>query len=102
MCVCSSTHPKKYVPWTGEAFTQALSGRCYIARVGEECTEEVRDLIDVCMRTNVNERPSAMDIVQKLQVTSPSAISPLRHSSCTPIHLPASFLHTTRSMPLST
>ncbi len=31
----------------------------------------MRDLIDVCMRTNVNERPSAMDIVHKLQVSSP-------------------------------
>ena len=34
----------------------------------EECTEEVRELIDLCMRTNVNERPSAMDIVNRLQV----------------------------------
>ena len=41
-----------------------------VARVGEECTEEVRELIDVCMRTNVDERPSAMDIVHRLQVPS--------------------------------
>ena len=39
-----------------------------VARVGEECTEEVRELVDVCMRTNVDERPSAMDIVHRLQV----------------------------------
>lgn len=41
-----------------------------VTRVGEECTEEVRELIDVCMRTNVDERPSAMDIVHRLQVPS--------------------------------
>ena len=28
----------------------------------------MRELIDLCMRTNVNERPSAMDIVNRLQV----------------------------------
>ena len=39
-----------------------------MCRVPEECTEEVRELIDLCMRTNVNERPSAMDIVNRLQV----------------------------------
>ena len=32
----------------------------------------MRDLIEVCMRTNVNERPSAMDIVHRLQVIFPS------------------------------
>ncbi len=50
----------------------------------------MRDLIDVCMRTNVNERPSAMDIVQKLQVTSPSAnlsIAPLFMHSNSPSRL---------------
>ena len=44
-------------------------------RVPEECTEEVRELIDVCMRTNVNERPSAMDLVNRLQVIQVSSLS---------------------------
>ena len=30
----------------------------------------MRELIDMCMRTNINERPSAMDIVNRIQVTS--------------------------------
>jgi len=36
--------------------------------VGEECTQEVADLIDICMRTNVEERPSAKEVVARLQV----------------------------------
>ena len=45
-----------------------LEGALRPYRVGEECTDEVRELIDLCMRTNVNERPSAMEIVTRLQV----------------------------------
>lgn len=39
--------------------------------VGEECTQEVADLLDICMRTNVDERPSAKEIVAALQVCRP-------------------------------
>jgi hypothetical protein len=36
--------------------------------VGEECTQEVADLLDVCLRTNVDERPSAKELVARIQV----------------------------------
>lgn len=46
--------------------TERLRALCY--SVGEECTQEVADLIDICMRTSVEERPSAKDVVARLQV----------------------------------
>lgn len=36
--------------------------------VGEECTQEVADLLERCIRTNVDERPTAKEIVAALQV----------------------------------
>ncbi len=37
--------------------------------VGEECTQEVADLLERCIRTNVDERPNAKEIVAALQVS---------------------------------
>ena len=39
-----------------------------MCRVGEECSQEVADLLERCIRTNVDERPTAKEIVAALQV----------------------------------
>ncbi|EIE26921.1 kinase-like protein [Coccomyxa subellipsoidea C-169] len=46
-------------------------GKLRELRVGEECTQEVADLLDICMRTNVEERPSAKELVAVLQALPP-------------------------------
>lgn len=46
-----------------------LSWHALVCSVGEECTQEVADLLDICMRTNVEERPSAKELVAVLQVS---------------------------------
>lgn len=49
---------------------QRLRCMCVVmCSVGEECTQEVADLLERCIRTNVNERPTAKEIVAALQVT---------------------------------
>lgn len=73
--MCATTQKQGQACRNQAIVSMLLTGCCYASRVGEECTEEVRDLIDICMRTNVNERPSAMDIVHKLQVAFPPALT---------------------------
>lgn len=49
--------------------------------VGEECTEEVASLLDVCLRTRVEERPSAKDLVSQLQALPPQPNARARKGS---------------------
>ena len=45
--------------------------------VGEECTEQVPQIIEACMQTDVALRPSAKDLVGMLQVPDLVAHTPL-------------------------
>ncbi|CAL8468908.1 g8449 [Coccomyxa elongata] len=54
-------------------------GKLRELRVGEECTQEVADLLERCIRTNVDERPNAKEIVAALQALPPQPNTRPKH-----------------------